>query len=79
MSQKYNLIFGINKELTDLHHAFNKEIAKLWADCTNVKVMSQYGLGEKSWFEPPPQSENIRIGVDRPEGWQAPGGDHCFK
>jgi polar amino acid transport system substrate-binding protein len=79
MSQKYNVIFGINKELTDLHDAFNKEIAKIWADCTNVKVMSQYGLGEKSWFEPPPQSENIRIGVDRPEGWQAPSGDHCFK
>lgn len=78
MSQKYNVIFGINKELTELHDAINDEIAKIWADCTNVKLMSKYGLGEKSWFEPPPQNENIRIGVDRPDNWQAPNGDHCF-
>ncbi|MGI9331994.1 MAG: substrate-binding periplasmic protein [Gammaproteobacteria bacterium] len=78
MSQKYNVIFGINKELKALHDAINGEIAKIWADCTNVKLMSKYGLGEKSWFEPPAQSENIRIGVDRPDDWQAPNGDHCF-
>lgn len=79
MSQKYNVIFGMNKELTELHDAVNKEIAKIWADCTNVKLMTAYGLSEKSWFEPPPEGTNIRVGVDRPKDWKAPSGDHCFK
>ena len=50
MSQVYNVIFGINPELQDLHDAFNQEIGKIWADCTNVEVMAKYGLGDKSWF-----------------------------
>ena len=78
MSQKYNVIFGINPKLTALHDAFNKEIAKVWADCTNVKIMSEYGLSDESWFQPPPADENLRIGVDRPKDWVAPNGDHCF-
>jgi L-cystine transport system substrate-binding protein len=78
MSQVYNVIFGINPELQELHDAVNQEIGKIWADCTNVEVMGKYGLGDKSWFTPPPQEENLRIGVDRPKDWQAPNGDHCF-
>ena len=78
MSQKYNVIFGINPELKELHDAVNQQIAKVWADCTNVKIMAKYGLSDKSWFDPPPASANIRIGVDRPADWQAPNGDHCF-
>ncbi|MDH3660061.1 MAG: ABC transporter substrate-binding protein [Alphaproteobacteria bacterium] len=78
MSQKYNVIFGINSELTELHDAVNQEIGKIWADCTNVDVMGKYGLGDKSWFLPPAAEDNIRIGVDRPEDWQAPNADHCF-
>ena len=78
MSQKYNVIFGINPDLQELHDAVNEQIAKVWADCTNVKIMAKYGLSDKSWFDPPPQSENIRVGVDRPADWQAPNGNHCF-
>ncbi len=78
MSQKYNVIFGINPKLKGLHDAINKEIQQAWADCANVKLMAEYGLSDKSWFDPPPQSENIRIGVDRPADWRAPNGDHCF-
>ncbi len=78
MSQKYNVIFGINSELTELHAAVNEEIGKIWADCTNVEVMGKYGLGDKSWFLPPAAEDNIRIGVDRPEDWDAPNADHCF-
>ena len=78
MSQKYNVIFGINKELQELHDAVNQEIAKIWEDCVNVEVMAKYGLKDQSWFEPPPHDENIRIGVDRPADWQAPSGEHCF-
>lgn len=78
MSQKYNVIFGMNAELTELHDAVNEQIAKIWADCTNVELMAKYGLSDKSWFEPPPPKENIRIGVDRPADWQAPDGNHCF-
>ena len=78
MSQKYNVIFGINKDLPWLYDSFNKEIAKIWASCLNVKAMSAYGLSDKAWFQPPPSEANIRIGVDRPKGWDAPSGDHCF-
>jgi polar amino acid transport system substrate-binding protein len=78
MSQVYNVVFGINPELQELNDAFNQEIAKVWADCTNVQVMGKYGLGDKSWFTPPPEGENLRNGVDRPKDWVAPSGDHCF-
>ena len=78
MSQVFNVVVGLYPELQELHDAFNQEISKIWADCTNVEVMSKYGLGDKSWFTPPPLEENLRIGVDRPEGWHAPNGDHCF-
>ncbi len=78
MSQVYNVIFGIHPEQQELHDAFNQEIGKIWADCTNVKVMAEYGLGDKGWFTPPPQEENLRNGVDRPKDWVAPNGDHCF-
>jgi len=78
MSQKYNVIFGINKELKELHDAVNEQIAKIWADCLNVKSMANFGLSDKSWFDPPAAEENIRIGVDRPNDWIAPNGDHCF-
>jgi polar amino acid transport system substrate-binding protein len=78
MSQKYNVIFGINKKLPWLYDAVNKEIAKIWASCLNVKSMAAYGLSDKSWFQPPPSESNIRIGVDRPTNWEAPSGDHCF-
>jgi polar amino acid transport system substrate-binding protein len=78
MSQVYNVIFGINPEEQELHDAVNEQIAQIWADCTNVEVMGKYGLGDQSWFTPPPQEENLRIGVDRPKDWVAPSGDHCF-
>jgi cystine transport system substrate-binding protein len=78
MSQVYNIVFGIHPEEKDLHDSFNQEIAKIWADCTNVKIMRNYGLGDQAWFTPPPQGENLRNGVDRPKDWVAPNGDHCF-
>jgi polar amino acid transport system substrate-binding protein len=78
MSTKYNVVLGICSDDKELHDALNKEIAKVWADCENVKVMAAYGLKEKEWFQPPPEP-SARIGVDRPEGWKAPNGDHCFK
>ena len=78
MSQVYNIVFGINPEQQELHDAFNQEIAKIWADCANVEIMRNYGLGDQAWFTPPPQGENLRNGVDRPKDWVAPNGDHCF-
>ena len=77
MSTKYNVIFGVNKNEPELAEAINVAILQMWKDCTNVKSMAEYGLGEKAWFVPP--EKNPRIGVDRPEGYQAPTADHCFK
>jgi len=77
MSTKYNVIFGVNKNEPELAAAINVAILQMWKDCTNVKSMAEYGLGEKAWFVPP--EKNPRIGVDRPEGYQAPTADHCFK
>jgi polar amino acid transport system substrate-binding protein len=76
LSTKYNIIFGINPELTELHAAVNEEIAKIWADCANVESMKSYGMGDPSWFTPP--DPNPRIGVDRPEGWVSPTAEHCM-
>jgi polar amino acid transport system substrate-binding protein len=77
MSTKYNVIFGVNKNEPELAAAINTVILQMWKDCTNVKSMAEYGLGEKAWFVPP--EKNPRIGVDRPEGYNAPTADHCFK
>ena len=77
MSTKYNVIFGVNKNEPELAAAINVAILQMWKDCTNVKSMAEYGLGEKAWFVPP--EKNPRIGVDRPEGYKAPTADHCFK
>ncbi|MFL5333399.1 MAG: substrate-binding periplasmic protein [Geminicoccaceae bacterium] len=78
MSTKYYAIMGIYKELGDLETAINAEIAKAWAACENVALMSRYGLGDPDWFTPP--SPDYRIGVDRPAGWKSPSApESCFK
>jgi polar amino acid transport system substrate-binding protein len=78
MSKKYHSIFATPKSRKPLADAINAEITKIWADCSNVKSMAEFGLGDKSWFTPPDQE--YRGGVDRPEGWKAPvSPDSCFK
>jgi len=77
MSTKYNVIFGVNKDEPELAEAMNAVIRDIWKECTNVKTMANYGLGDKSWFIPPPK--NPRVGVDRKADYAAPTADHCFK
>ena len=78
MSTKYYAIMGMYKELGDLETAINAEIAKAWAACENVALMSRYGLGDPDWFTPP--SPDYRIGVDRPAGWKSPSApESCFR
>ncbi len=75
MSTKYNVIFGVNKDETELAEAISAEITKIWANCENVKIMAKYGLGDPGWFIPP--DPNPRIGVDRDASYKAPSGEHC--
>lgn len=70
MSTKYNIVMGINKDNKELHDRINKEIARIWAECANKKVMAKYGLSDPSWFIPP--EPNPRVGVDRAKGWKSP-------
>ncbi len=77
MSTKYNVIFGVNKDEPELAEAMNAVIRDIWKECTNVKTMANYGLGDKSWFIPPPK--NPRVGVDRKADYASPTADHCFK
>jgi polar amino acid transport system substrate-binding protein len=77
MSTKYSVIFGVNKDEKDLADAISKIIAEdIWKNCTNVKTMAKYGMGDKAWFIPP--EKNPRVGVDRPGDYKAPTADHCF-
>lgn len=77
MSTKYYSIMGIWPEDKELYEAVNGEIQKAWTDCTNVKVMAKYGLGDPSWFDPP--QTNYRLGVDRQEPWKQPqSAPSCF-
>jgi ABC-type amino acid transport substrate-binding protein len=77
MSTKYYSIMAIYTGDKGLDEAINAEIAKAWANCTNVKTMAKYGLGDPSWFEPP--SPDYRNGVDRPADWHAPKSPaNCF-
>jgi hypothetical protein len=61
---------GIRKDGTALAEAVNKEIANLWATCTNQALMANYGVTDASFFLPP--DPNPRVGVDRPEDWKSP-------
>jgi L-cystine transport system substrate-binding protein len=70
MSTKYNVVMGIRKDATGLADAVNKEIANLWATCTNQAIMAKYGVTDASFFQPP--DPNPRVGVDRTEGWKSP-------
>ncbi len=70
LTGKYNVVFGLNMDAPDLLTAVNAEIAKIWADCTNLEIARKYGLGDKSWFNPGPL--NLRAGVDRPADWKQP-------
>jgi polar amino acid transport system substrate-binding protein len=76
MSIKYSVIFGVNKNEPELAEAINGAIKQVWKDCLNVKVMTKYGMEDKSWFIPP--EKNPRIGVDREAGYEAPNANHCF-
>jgi polar amino acid transport system substrate-binding protein len=77
MSTKYNVIFGVTKEEKALEEAMSKIITEdIWPNCINVKAMSQYGMGDKSWFIPP--EVNPRAGVDRPAEYKSPTAAHCF-
>ena len=70
MSTKYNATMGIRKDATGLADAINTEIANLWATCTNQEIMAKYGVTDASFFVPP--DLNLRVGIDRPEGWRSP-------
>ena len=77
MSKKYYSIFATPMERKGLADAINAEIAKIWANCDNVKSMAAYGLASKAWFDPP--ADNYRAGIDRPKDWKAPtAADSCF-
>lgn len=78
MSKKYYSIFATPKSRQPLADAINAEIAKIWAECANVKSMAAYGLGDRAWFQPP--SPDYRNGVDRAADWKAPvAADSCFQ
>ncbi len=70
LTGKYNVVFGLSQEAPNLLKAVNAEIAKIWANCTNLEVAKKYGLGDKSWFDP--GALNLRAGVDRPKDWKQP-------
>jgi polar amino acid transport system substrate-binding protein len=70
LTGKYNVVFGLNQNAPELLKAFNEQIAKIWANCTNRKVAKKYGLGDLSWYDP--GSLNLRAGVDRPADWKQP-------
>ena len=78
MSKKYYSIFATPMSRKPLADAINAEIGKMWADCSNVKSMAEFGLGDRSWFASP--APDYRGGVDRPEGWTSPKSpDSCFQ
>ena len=78
MSTKYYAIMALWPENKELYDAINAAIPKAWADCSNVKSMALYGLGNPDWFSPP--IKGYRNGVDRPADWKAPTSpESCFK
>jgi ABC-type amino acid transport substrate-binding protein len=70
LTGKYNIVFGLNQDAPNLLKAFNEQIAKIWANCSNREVAKKYGLGDLSWYDS--GSLNLRAGVDRPADWKQP-------
>jgi polar amino acid transport system substrate-binding protein len=78
MSTKYYSIISVWPENKELYEAVNAEVQKAWADCLNVQVMKQYGLGAQYWFAGP--AKDYRNGVDRPADWKSPSSPaSCFQ
>lgn len=77
LTSKYNVVFAMNLKAKNLMKAFNEKIHEAWETCLNRRIAEKYGLGDDSWFQP---GKNLRVGVDRPEGWKQPvSPDRCKK
>ena len=71
----YQVVIGLSQDAPELETCINKAIAEMWKTCKNLEIASTYGFSDKYWFSPP--QENIRVGIDRPEGWQYPTLGDC--
>ncbi len=69
LTEKWNVVFGLNQGAENLLDAFNAEIAKLWETCEQQKIGKKYGIDADEWFIP---GSNLRTGIDRSADWTQP-------
>ena len=69
LTEKWNVVFGLNQGAENLLDAFNAEIAKLWETCEQQKIGAKYGIDADDWFVP---GSNLRTGIDRSADWTQP-------
>jgi len=69
LTEKWNVVFGLNQGAVNLLDAFNAEIAKLWETCEQQKIGEKYGIDADEWFIP---GSNLRTGIDRSADWTQP-------
>jgi polar amino acid transport system substrate-binding protein len=70
--QPYMTGFYVAKSETALENALTQQIRSSYKDGTLSQLMSKWGADPKSFLSPLPLFTTQRVGVDRPQGWQAP-------
>jgi ABC-type amino acid transport substrate-binding protein len=70
--QPYMTGFYIAKSETALEKVLTEQILSFYKNGTEARLVSQWGADPKSFLTPLPRFTTERVGMDRPEGWQAP-------
>jgi cystine transport system substrate-binding protein len=63
-------VFGLSQENKSLANALSSEIRKMWETCKVKAIGKSYGNVNEANYTPSPT--NVRVGVDRQEGWVPP-------
>lgn len=73
--EPYMTGFYIAKSETALEKALTQQILSLYKNGTEARLVSQWGGDPQAFLTPLAQFTAERVGVDRPEGWQAPSAE----
>ncbi len=63
-------VFGLGRDNEALAAALSAEIRKMWDSCEVRQIGAKYGNTNDANYTPSPT--NVRVGIDRPEGWAQP-------
>jgi polar amino acid transport system substrate-binding protein len=70
----YQVSFYVAEEAPKLEKAISEEVRAMYDNGELAKLIEKYGGDPEQFLVPTPEMSTARQGVDRPDGWTAPGG-----